>query len=163
MTNIGRVCCLIPDLSQTPPELHILTPTSAPYSANSIKLDMSFIFTQKNCLPSAQGEGCGKKHQTSLSIFMRLKNHFCHSCSHPYVCIPITCLVANLCLTVTPLTAAHQASVLHYLPVCLNSCPSSQWCCLTISATPFSFCQHQGFFQWVSSSHQVAKVLELQL
>ena len=32
---------------------------------------------------------------------------------------------------------------------------------------PFSFClslsQHQGLFQWVRSSHQVAKVLELQL
>ena len=26
----------------------------------------------------------------------------------------------------------------------------------------FSFCQHQGLFQWVNSSHQVAKVLELQ-
>ena len=27
----------------------------------------------------------------------------------------------------------------------------------------FNFAQHQGVFQWVSSSHQVAKVLELQL
>ena len=27
----------------------------------------------------------------------------------------------------------------------------------------FNLSQHQGFFQWVSSSHQVAKVLELQL
>ena len=27
----------------------------------------------------------------------------------------------------------------------------------------FSFSQHQGLFKWVSSSHQVAKVLELQL
>ena len=27
----------------------------------------------------------------------------------------------------------------------------------------FSLSQHQGLFQWVSSSHQVAKVLELQL
>ena len=27
----------------------------------------------------------------------------------------------------------------------------------------FNLCQHQGLFQWVSSSHQVAKVLELQL
>ena len=35
------------------------------------------------------------------------------------------------------------------------------------SVTPFSSClqfsQHQGLFQWVSSSHQVAKVLEFQL
>ena len=35
---------------------------------------------------------------------------------------------------------------------------------LLLSPSPaFSLSQHQGFFQWVSSSHQVAKVLELQL
>ena len=53
--------------------------------------------------------------------------------------------------------------------VCLNSCPLSQLCHLTISSSAalFSFAfklpQHEGLFQWVSSSHQVAKVLELQL
>ena len=31
------------------------------------------------------------------------------------------------------------------------------------SPPAFSLSQHQGLFQWVSSSHQVAKVLELQL
>ena len=50
-----------------------------------------------------------------------------------------------------------------------NSHPLSRWCHPTISSSviPFSFClqsfQHQGIFQWVSSLHQVAKVLELQL
>ena len=50
-----------------------------------------------------------------------------------------------------------------------NPCPLSWWCYLTISSSvvPFSFClnisQHQGLFQWVSFSHQVAKVLEFQL
>ena len=50
---------------------------------------------------------------------------------------------------------------------CSNSCPSSWWCHLTISSSdvPFSSCL-QSFpssdsFQWVSSLHQVAKVLEL--
>ena len=53
--------------------------------------------------------------------------------------------------------------------VCSNSCPLSQWCHLAISSSaapsPFaiSLSQHQGFFQWISSLHQVAKVLELQL
>ena len=51
---------------------------------------------------------------------------------------------------------------------CSNSCPSSQWCYLTISSSvplssAFNLSQHQGLFQWVSFSHQVAKVLELQL
>ena len=35
---------------------------------------------------------------------------------------------------------------------------------LSSSSPPaFNLSQHQGLFQWVSSSHQVAKVLELQL
>ena len=52
---------------------------------------------------------------------------------------------------------------------CSNSCPSSQWCHPTISSSvppsppTFSLSQHQGLFQWVSSLHQLAKVLELQL
>ena len=50
-----------------------------------------------------------------------------------------------------------------------NSCPLSWWCHPTISSSvvPFSsrlqVSQHQGLFQWVSSSHQVAKELEFQL
>ena len=50
-----------------------------------------------------------------------------------------------------------------------NSCPSSLWCHAKpshpLSPYPpaFSLAQHQGLFQWVSSSHQGAKVLELQL
>ena len=50
--------------------------------------------------------------------------------------------------------------------VCSNSCPLSQWCHPIISSVvPSSSCLslHQGLFQWVGSSHQVAKVLELQL
>ena len=50
-----------------------------------------------------------------------------------------------------------------------NSCPLSRWCHPTISSSviPFSSCLQSfpassiiGLFQWVSSSHQVAKVLE---
>ena len=54
-----------------------------------------------------------------------------------------------------------------------NSCPSSWWCDSAISSSviPFSSCPqslpcpqwHQSLFQWVNSSHQVAKVLEFQL
>ena len=50
-----------------------------------------------------------------------------------------------------------------------NSCPSSQGCHPTISSTvvPFSSCLQSflasGSFQWVSSSNQVARVLEFQL
>ena len=49
-----------------------------------------------------------------------------------------------------------------------NSCSSHQWFHLTISSSAahffcFHLSQHQGLFQWVSSSHQMAKVLKLQL
>ena len=50
-----------------------------------------------------------------------------------------------------------------------NSHPSSWWWHPAISSSviPFFSCpqslQHQGLFQWVNSSHEVAKVLEFQL
>ena len=46
---------------------------------------------------------------------------------------------------------------------CSNSCPTTQWCHPTISSSAYNLSQHQGLFQWVSSLHQVAKVLEFQL
>ena len=49
------------------------------------------------------------------------------------------------------------------LRACSNSCPSSQWCHpshpLSSPSPAFNLSQHQGLFQWVSSLHQVAKVL----
>ena len=51
--------------------------------------------------------------------------------------------------------------------VCSNSRPLSQWCHPTISSSAtssscFNISQHQGLFQWVGTSRQVAKILELQ-
>ena len=46
-----------------------------------------------------------------------------------------------------------------------NPCPSSRWWHPTISSPSspaLTLSQHQGLFKWVSSLHQVAKVLELQ-
>ena len=53
--------------------------------------------------------------------------------------------------------------------VYLNSCPLNRWCHPTISSSVVPFCFHlqsfpaSGSFPMVSSSHQVAKVLEFQL
>ena len=69
----------------------------------------------------------------------------------------------------TPWTAAHQPACPSPTPRAYsNSCPLSRWCHPTISSSvlPFSsfnLFQHQGIFIWVSSLHQVAKVLEFQL
>ena len=71
-------------------------------------------------------------------------------------------------LFVTPWIAARQASLSSPSPgTCSNSRPLSWWCHPTISSSvvPFSCLQSfpaSGSFQWVSSSNQVAKVLEFQ-
>ena len=79
--------------------------------------------------------------------------------------------VAQSCPTLGP----HESQ--HTRPLCpsptpgvhSNSCPSSRWWhpAISSSAVPFSSCpqssQHQGLFQWVNSSHEVAKVLKFQL
>ena len=51
--------------------------------------------------------------------------------------------------------------------VCSDSYPSSWWFHPTISSSVIPFfsynLQHQGLFQWISSLHSVAKVLEIKL
>ena len=73
-------------------------------------------------------------------------------------------------LFATPWIAACQASLSITNSRSSDSGPSSQWCHPAISSSvviPFSSCsqssQHQSLFQWVSFSHEVAKVLEFQL
>ena len=52
---------------------------------------------------------------------------------------------------------------------CSNSCPLSRWChpnisfSVILSPPAFNLSQTQGIFQWLSSTYQVAKVLEFQL
>ena len=73
--------------------------------------------------------------------------------SHPALCDTMNCSMAS-CLSPTP--GVHS-----------NSCLSSRWCHPAISSSviPFSFCLQsfpasRSFVKWVSSSHQLAKVLE---
>ena len=76
--------------------------------------------------------------------------------------------VAKSCLTLwNPMDCSNQASLSFTISrSLLKSCPLSWWCHATISSSvipsppAFYFSQHQGLFQWVSSLHQVAKVLE---
>ena len=79
-------------------------------------------------------------------------------------------LLIRVWLFVSPWTVACQASLsITNSQSLLKSCPLSQWCHPTISSSivPFppalNLSQHQGLSKWVSSSHQVAKVLEFQL
>ena len=70
----------------------------------------------------------------------------------------------------TPWTAAHQASlsITNFQsppkPVSIESVMPSNHLILSSFPSPASnLSQHQGLFKWVSSSHEVAKVLEFQL
>ena len=95
----------------------------------------------------------------------------------PYPHIRVTAHVIPSFLLTSPASPAPVGRMLggklpcHSLSprVCSNSCPLSWWCHPTTSSSDapspptFSLSQHQGLFQWVGSSHQVAKGLELQL
>ena len=79
-------------------------------------------------------------------------------------------LLSHVRFFATPWIAAPQASLsITNSQSSPDSRPSSQGCHLAISSSvvPFSSCpnpfQHQSLFQWVNSSHEVAKVLEFQL
>ena len=81
-------------------------------------------------------------------------------------------LLSHVWFTVTPWTASRQASLsimedmmelaqihIHWVGDAIQpSHPLS-----SPSPPAFNLSQHQGLFKWVSSSHQVAKVLEFQL
>ena len=74
-------------------------------------------------------------------------------------------LLSRVWLFATPWTAACQLSLSvtnsHSIPKLMSIQPSHR---LSFPSPPaFSVSQHQGFFKWVSSSHQVAKGLKFQL
>ena len=91
--------------------------------------------------------------------------------SNKRVAIPGCCSVAQSCLTLCNSTDCSMPDfpVLHHLPVLAQT--HVHWIGdaiqlfhpLSPSSSAFNLSQHQGFFQWVGSSHQVAKVLKLYL
>ena len=84
---------------------------------------------------------------------------------------PICCSVGQSFLTLwDPMDCSKPGfPFLHYLWSLLRLMSTESMMSSTISSSvaPFSSCpqssQYQGLFQWVDSSYQVAKVLELQL
>ena len=80
--------------------------------------------------------------------------------------VAVVVVVQSLSLT---LCDPKDCSTPGFPRVCWSLCPLSPWCHPTISSYDaiFSFSlqssQHQGLLQWVGSSRQVTKILELQL
>jgi len=90
----------------------------------------------------------------------------------PIIVFLCCCCVAKSCLTLCdPMNYSTPGfSVLHCLPEFAQThlhwvSDAIQWSnpLLSPSLPAFSLSQHQGLFQWVGSSHQVAKALELQI
>ena len=76
--------------------------------------------------------------------------------SCPTLCNPMDCsMQASLSITNSQFTQTH----VHWVGDAIQ--PSHSL--LSPSPPALNLSQHQGLFKWVSSSHQVAKVLELQL
>ena len=92
----------------------------------------------------------------SLEIVELLDHSSVQSLSHVRLCDPMDCR--------TPGFPAHY----QFPEFTQKSCPLSWWCHPTISSSvvPFSSRLQSfpalGLFKWVSSSHQVAKILEYQ-
>ena len=90
-------------------------------------------------------------------------------CRTPYVHYMVVAVVQSLTgvqLFVTPWTAAHHASLsftISQILLKLMSIESVMPSNHLMSPPSLSLSQHRGFFQWVSSLHQVTKVSELQL
>ena len=86
--------------------------------------------------------------------------------------IVVVLSLSHIWLFVTPWTAARQASLSLTVSWSLSKFMSIESVMpsnhlyrplLPSSASAFNLAQHQSLFQWLSSSHQVAKVLEFQL
>ena len=121
------------------------------------------------------------RDENSLAVSVYIEVHFSSHFSASFLnsreflnAAAAVVVVQLLCFVrffVIPWTAACQAPLSFTVSwSLLNSCPLSWWYNLTISssAAPSSppalnLFQHQCLFQWISSLHQVAKVLEPQL
>ena len=95
----------------------------------------------------------------------------CFTCQESIIRATIVVLsLSHVWLFATPWTAACQSSLsftvsLSFLRLMsIESVMPSDSHPLSLPSPPaLNLSQHQGLFQWVGSSHQVAKVLELQL
>ena len=80
-------------------------------------------------------------------------------------CIVIVQSFSHVWLSETPWTAACQTSlsITNSWSLLQTRVHPVSYAIQASSPLAFNLSHHQGLFQWVSSSHQVAKVLELQL
>ena len=117
--------------------------------------------------------------------YLYITNEACFNLVHPYFFVPGWVFILNY-KNVSHISSFSHSVISNFLRphglqharllcpsltpgACSHSCPLSRWCIQPSHplSSPFpsalNLSQHQGLFQWISSSHQVAKVLEFQL
>ena len=121
-------------------------------------------------LPGSSVHGIFSGKNTGVGCHFLLQGMFPTQVSNPYLFSSVQPL-SRVQLFAIPWTATSQTSLsitsswsLPNLMSIESMMPSKHliFCC-PLFLLPPSLSQHQGLFQWVSSSHQVAKVLEFQL
>ena len=119
------------------------------------------------CSSNTQECWAEKRLPLKMQVF---KSHALGHSTLPLCCC--CCSVAKLCLTLcNPMDGSTPgSSVLHCLPqfaqihvYWVGDAIQPSHPLLAPSLFALNLSQHQGLFQWVASSHQVAKVLVLQL
>ena len=125
-------------------------------------VDMRYIIPRNQNLPKLQAPGG--------DVILAKRFFAIKDVTVCFVCF--VCWVTKLCSTLCdPMDCSLPGfPVLHYLPKFLkihvhwvNDAIQPSHPLSPPSPPAFNLSQHQGLFQWVSSSHQVTKVLELQL
>ena len=99
-------------------------------------------------------KNCFLRKYNSQSCFLVQFNSVAHLC--PTLCDPMNCSTPGLSVhhQLPEFTQTH----VHWVGVVIQPSVSS-----SPSPPTFNLSQHQGLFRWVSSSHQLAKVLEFPL
>ena len=143
-------------------------------SVMSDSLDWVRLLYPWNSSGKNTGVGCHslmRKHTPLCLIFIDLPRLLLHQplllSAFDLCCCSVTKLCPTLCKPMGRSTPGFP--VLHHLPEFAQT--HVHWVSDTItpshsllspSPPAFNLSQHQGLSQWVSSSHQVAKILELQ-
>ena len=120
-------------------------------------ITLSFICVSNTYLSVVTGYcWCYGEHRAMVYMLTELQSVSSVAQSYPTLCDPIDCSMPGF-------PVHHQLLELtqtHVHPVSDAIQPSHP---LSSPSLPtFNLSQHQGVFQWVSSSHKVAKVLEFQ-
>ena len=112
-------------------------------------------------------QGCWIAFLPRVELLSKLQSILLNSAAALATTITVVQLLSHVWLCVTPWAVARQASLsLTISQSLLKFMSIASWCHPAISSSDalfsfFNLSQHRGLFQGVSSSHQVAKVLEL--